>query len=322
MLELEKKLAHFFHVPYCIFVSNGTIAIQLAIRALDLKGEIITTPFTYVATANAIIWEHCTPVFVDIEPNTCTIDVTKIEHAITKKTCAILAVHVYGFPCDVAAIQKIAKKHNLKVIYDAAHAFGAMYKKKSLVSYGDIATVSFHATKLFHTGEGGAIITKNAKLAEKIKLYRTFGHVYDEYKTYGINAKNSEFHAAMGLSILPSMPTILKRLKKISSWYDKELKNTGLTIPHADKNTTPNHAYYPVIFKTEQQLKKTRAVLQKNKIFPRRYFYPSLNTLQFLHPNSCPESESIALRVLCLPFYQALQKETVRRITAYIRSAL
>lgn len=320
--QLETTLEKYFHVQHCIYVANGTIALQLAIRALDLHGEIITTPFTYVATANAIMWEYCTPVFVDITPDTLTIDPNKIERAITKKTCAILAVHVYGIPCDVEAIAKIAAKHKLKVIYDAAHAFGTLYKKKHLVSFGDIATLSFHATKLFHTGEGGAVITSSAKLAKKVKLYRAFGHTYDTYTTYGINAKNSELHAAMGLSIFPSVPSILKKLAHLSSVYDACFTGTSLRVPAANIHTNINHAYYPVIFPTKAVLQKAMRALEKKHIYPRRYFYPSLNTLPFLRPNSCPTSKDIASRILCLPLYATLPETAVKTIATIVLSCL
>ena len=320
--QLETTLQQYFHVKHCIYVANGTMALQLAIRALDLHGEIITTPFTYVATANAIMWEYCMPVFVDIIPDTCTIDPKAIERAITKKTCAIMAVHVYGFPCDVDTIAKIAKKHKLKVIYDAAHAFGSLYKKKHLVSFGDISTLSFHATKLFHTGEGGAVITNSDKLAKKIKLYRAFGHTYDTYTTYGINAKNSELHAAMGLSIFPSLPAIYKKLTQRSNLYDTYFTGTSLKLPASGIHTKVNHAYYPVIFKTEAALRNVVRALEKKHIYPRRYFYPSLNTLPFLHTNTCPKSESIASRVLCLPLYATLPATSVKTIATIVRSYL
>lgn len=320
--QLEQQLAKYLHVKHCLFVSNGTIALQLAIRGLNLHGEIITTPFTYVATANAILWEQCTPVFVDIEPNTYTMNADQIEKSITKKTSAILAVHVYGFPCNIHTIEKIAKKHHLKVIYDAAHAFGATYKKKPLASYGDVATLSFHATKIFHTGEGGAVITNNDVVAKKVSLYRAFGHVYDTYYTYGINAKNSELHAALGLSILPSIPNIIKRLKHIAGIYSKALQTTKLVIPHVDTDTETNYAYYPVIFPSTKTVLKTLKALQTNNVFPRRYFFPALNTLPFLNPKRCPQAESVASRVLCLPIYAALDDASVYTIASIIKSCV
>jgi len=319
-LLLEKKLRKYFGVKHVFLTSNGTIALQIAIRALDLHGEIITTPFTYVATATSIVWEHCKPVFVDIDRETLTIDPKGIENAITKKTCAVMGVHVYGFPCDVTAIEKIAKKNRLKVIYDAAHAFGTLYKNKSVLSYGDISTLSFHATKLFHTGEGGAIITNDDTLAEKISLYRSFGHVGDTYYTFGINGKLSELHAAMGLSILPGISVIMKKRKQISRTYDSFLQNTSLVLPRPLQTTIRNYAYYPVVFPTEQLLLKTINRLHKHRIFPRRYFYPSLNTLSYLNPSSCPISESTASRVVCLPLYPELSKSSVTHIASLMTS--
>ena len=224
--EFEKKIKNYLNVKNFHFLSNGTIALQIALDSLGIQeGEIITTPFSYVATTSAILWQRCTPVFVDIEPNNFCIDPNKIEAAITKKTKAILAVHVFGYACDVEKIEKIAKKHNLKVIYDGAHAFGVKYKGKSLLDFGDISTCSFHATKLFHTIEGGACIIKNLKISNKLELARRFGHDGDIHKQLGINAKNSEFHTAMGLCNLKHIGKIIKERKKISSLYDKSLKN-------------------------------------------------------------------------------------------------
>jgi dTDP-4-amino-4,6-dideoxygalactose transaminase len=317
---LENKLKKYFKVRHLFFVSNGTMALQMAIRALDLKGEIITTPFTYVATATSIVWEHCVPVFVDINKEAFTIDPKRIEKAITPKTCAIMGVHVYGYPCDVRAIGKIAKKHRLKVIYDAAHAFGTMYRNKSLVSYGDVSTLSFHATKLFHTVEGGAVITNNDNIAKKISLYRAFGHVGDTYYTFGINGKNSEFHAAMGLSIFPKITLIMKRRKYISNLYDSHFRKTKLLLPKPIENTVHNYSYYPVLFPTKRSLKKAVNQLHKFNIFPRRYFYPSLNTLPYLHPSSCPISESVSSRILCLPIYPELSKTSIDHIAYIVNS--
>ena len=198
--ELEQKLKEYFDVKHLFFVSNGTIAEQIAIKAADLKGDIITTPFSYVATTSSIVWEGCQPVFVDIDPQTLCMNPDLIEDAITEKTTGIIPTHVYGIPCDVEKIQEIAEKHSLKVIYDAAHTFGGKYKGKSIASYGDISFLSFHATKVFHTVEGGAIITNDDELAHKISYMRNFGHNGPEdFWGVGINGNNSEFHAAMGL---------------------------------------------------------------------------------------------------------------------------
>ena len=208
--ELQQKLSRYLGVKNFHYLSNGTIALQLALSAMDINdGEIITTPFSYVATTSSIMWQRCKPVFVDIEKDNFTIDADKIEAAITPKTRAIMAVHVFGYACDVDKIQKIADKHNLKVIYDGAHAFGAKYNGKSLLSYGDVATCSFHATKLFHTVEGGACIVKDKTISDKLEMQKRFGHNGDDHQMLGINAKQSEFHAAMGLANFPYIKKII-----------------------------------------------------------------------------------------------------------------
>lgn len=314
--SLEKKL----NVSNLVFVSNGTVAIQLAIKALDLSGEVITTPFSYVATTTSLLWENCSPVFVDIEPNYFCIDPDKIEAAITANTTAILATHVFGLPCDVDRIDKIAKKHNLKVIYDGAHAFGCELKGRSLLSYGDITTLSFHATKIFHTGEGGAVICSDADLANKVTLLSRFGHTGEEnYISLGINAKNSELHAAMGLCVLPKIDEIIETRKKTTGLYDKLIDITFIKRPQIPISLAYNYAYYPVIFETHEMMMKARENLIKNSIFPRRYFYPSLNTLPYIQSQAkCPVSESIASRVLCLPLYFDLLASDVEAIASII----
>ena len=253
--ELEAKLKEFLGVRHIFFVSNGTIAIQIAIRALALQGEIITTPFSYVATTSSIIWEGCQPVFVDIDPETLNIDPDRIEAAITPRTTAILPVHVYGHPCDVESIHEIAERHRLKVIYDAAHAFGGKYKDQPLANFGDIATLSFHATKLFHTVEGGAIVTNDDDAARRIAYLRNFGHQGPEsFQGLGINGKNSELHAAMGLCILPKVPDIIARRRLLCELYDQLLQGSGLKRPRQLAGTHYNYAYYPVLFPSERAL--------------------------------------------------------------------
>lgn len=325
LLELEDKLSHYLGIDSELFhyVTNGTIAIQVALNALDIKaGEIITTPFSYVATTSSILWERCTPVFVDIEPNNFTIDPAKIEQAITPQTKAILAVHVFGYMCDVESIQKIAEKYNLKVIYDAAHAFGSFYHNKSLLNFGDISTCSFHATKLFHTIEGGAIIANNEELSKKIELIKRFGHHGDEHYMLGINAKQSEIHAAMGLANYPYINEIIKERKIICNKYD-ELLSDLVQRPTAQKDLDYNYAYYPVVFKSEEELLNVFATLEKEDIYPRRYFYPSLNTLPYLaSQQSCPISEDISLRIACLPLYPGLKLEDVEIICQIIKKTL
>ncbi|SHN72996.1 DegT/DnrJ/EryC1/StrS family aminotransferase [Desulfovibrio litoralis] len=323
VLELEKKLKDYLNVKYLQYVSNGTIAIQLALNISNItEGEIITTPFSYVATTGSILWERCTPIFVDIEENTYCIDADKIESAITAETKAILAVHVFGYPCNVEKIEAIAKKHGLTVIYDAAHAFGAFYKNKSLLSYGDISTCSFHATKLFHSVEGGCVIVNSSETDRKLDYVKRFGHIVDDYQYIGINAKNSEFHAAMGLANLPYLPYIISERKKISELYDSLLKGL-VKRPKLPDDSVYNYAYYPVVFESEKQLLSVFDTLKKNDIIPRRYFYPSLNTLPYLkNKTECAISENIALRILCLPLYVGLKEEEVLKITDLIKRAL
>ncbi len=320
VLELEAKLREYLDVKHLWFAANGTVVLQMALKALDITKEVITTPFSYVATTNAILWEGCQPVFVDIDPHTFCIDATKIEAAITDNTQAILATHVYGIPCEVEAIELIAKKHGLKVIYDGAHAFGVVYKGKSLLSYGDISTCSFHATKLFHTVEGGCIVCNDDEIAEKLFLYRSFGHRADEYFSVGINGKNSEFHAAMGLAMFPYLGDLIQQRKAIFNLYAEGLAATGLQlliISSADIEW--NFSYCPVLFKDENQLLRTKARLEEKGIYIRRYFYPSLNELPFLQgKTSCENSESISLKVAALPLYPGLCLKDIRLIIQVI----
>jgi len=322
--QLESQLKEYLEVDHLYFCGNGTIVLQIAIKALEISGEVITTPFSYCATSNAILWEKCVPVFVDIDKNTFNIDPELIEASITPATTAILATHVYGNPCDVEKIEEIARKHNLKVIYDAAHAFGVTYKNKSLLSFGDISTCSFHATKVFHTIEGGALISNHPELDEKLSLLRAFGHQGDEsYHFAGINGKNSEFHAAMGLCNLPLVPEIISARKEVFDAYDSQLNWDLLERPVKNKDTVYNYAYYPVVFSSEQVLKDVLEALREQEIIPRRYFYPSLNTLPFMPRQiACPVSENISERVLCLPLYVGLPLTDVERISAIINSVI
>jgi len=324
--KLSSELFKTLGVSNIQLLGNGTLALQLAIKALDLRGEIITTPYSYVATTNTILWQGCTPVFVDIDPETFCIRPDLIEAAITDKTKAIMATHVYGYPCDVERIQQIADRHSLKVIYDGSHAFGVRLNGQSLHSHGDCSTLSFHATKLFHTAEGGAVVCKDEAVAKRIFLMSKFGHLgEDEYLDIGINAKMSELHAAMGLAVLPSVQKIIAARRERSIWYDELLDGLKLQRPKTITGLEYNYAYYPVIFPTHEQMMMVRAALHAQNIFPRRYFYPSLNTLPFL-PESlrrpCPVSESVAQRVLALPLYLTLARQDVIQITTCIKEAL
>lgn len=322
--EFESKIKTYLNASNFHLVTNGTLALQIAIKSLGItEGEIITTPFSYVATTSAILWERCTPVYVDIEPDTFCIDTTKIEAAITKDTKAILAVHVFGNPCDVEAIEKIAKRHKLKVIYDAAHAFGVQYKGKSLLSYGDISICSFHSTKLFHTIEGGGIFVNDGQYNNVVELTKRFGHDGDDHFQLGINAKASEFQAAMGLANLKYVDQNIELRKKVTREYVSCLSKENLQLPSTSDHTKSNYSYFPVLFESERVALKVMESLKGNNIFARRYFYPSLNKLPYIKfLRSCPVSEDIALRILCLPLYGTLSKTDIRRISSIVKHCL
>ena len=319
VLELEEKLKEYLGVDNILIMNNGTIPLQIALKLLGGGGEIITTPFSYVATTAAIVWENCTPVFVDIDPEYLTIDETKIEAAITSKTTCILATHVFGNPCNIEAIDIIAKKYNLKVIYDAAHCFGVKYKGKSIFEYGDVSTCSFHATKLFHTGEGGAIFSNDKSLREKIFYSHNFGHNGPyEFHGLGINGKISELQAAMGLAIFPYISSILESRKEAVNYYYNNLKFIKSKKIKIRKDSEWNYSYYPVFFESEKILLHTLSNLNMEKIFPRRYFFPSLNTLKYVLTSKNPISESISESTLCLPLYKDLSMENLQLIVSLI----
>jgi dTDP-4-amino-4,6-dideoxygalactose transaminase len=323
--ELEGKLTNFLKLEEAkmLITNNGTIPLQIALKLLGGGGEIITTPFSYVATTAAILWENCTPVFVDIHADYLTIDETKIEAVITDKTTCILATHVFGNPCKIEEIERIAKKHNLKVIYDSAHSFAVQYKGKSVFEYGDVSTCSFHATKLFHTGEGGAVFCKDPELFHKIYYSHNFGHNGPiDFFGLGINGKISELNAAMGLAVFPNMDEILEVRKRVVDFYNTTLDFTKLSKLILRKDTTWNYSYYPVIFDSEEALIKIQKALNDEEIFPRRYFYPSLNTVNYVKRNEMPISESIASRILCLPLYVGLQEQELKKIITIINCNL
>lgn len=321
--ELELQLKQYLKLKHMLYLGNGTIALQIAIKALELKGEIITTPFSYVATTSSIVWEGCKPVFVDIDEESLNIDPKKIVDAITADTSAILATHCFGNPCDVDAIDEIANKHNLKVIYDAAHCFGTQYKGRSIFEYGHVSTTSFHATKLFHTVEGGAVFTTDANLLKKMAYMRNFGHDGPEnFSGVGINGKNSEFHAAMGLCNLNYVESILERRKYLFNYYNRKLENAHVTTPRHLNDSQPNYSYYPIIFKSEQLLLKVLDILNRINVFPRRYFYPSLSELPYVEGTENIDcTERISRKILCLPLYHDLSKEEIDLICRHILRA-
>lgn len=321
--DLEMKLKSHLNLNHLLFVTNGTVALQMAIKVLELKGEIITTPFSFIATTSSIVWEGAKPVFVDIDEQSLNIDASKIEAAITDKTSAIIATHVYGNPCDVESIEKIAHKYNLKIIYDAAHAFGVSVNDKSIFEFGDISTCSLHATKLYHSVEGGLVTTKDAVLLKRLSSIRNFGfNSPTSFGELGINGKNSEFHAAMGLANLKYIKDINTKRKAICDRYWNNLEGLKLRKPKWHNNSENNYAYFPIIFETEELMCKCMEHLKAHEIFTRRYFYPSLaNTLPYLPFNSMPITDNVSKRVLCLPLYYDLTFEEVDLITRLIRRA-
>ncbi len=322
--QLETELQNILVAPHFTVVNNGTIALQIAIKALELEGEIITSPFTWIATVSAIKWEGCTPVFCDIDSKTLNIDPAKIEALITEKTVAIMPVHVFGTACNVIEIERIAKKYNLKVIYDAAHAIGSTFEGKSLLSYGDVSATSLHATKLLNTAEGGGCITKDLELDKKIKRIRFFGHSDDKTDIIedGFNGKLTEVHAALGLANLKYYDEVLEDRKIKYLFYKEKLQELPNISFQDISQGEINYSYFPIIFDTEAHLLKVETILKENNIFPRRYFYPSVNTYtKVVSYQSCPISEDISTRILCLPLYFKLEMAEIEKIITLIKIA-
>ncbi len=328
--QFEEKLAEFLGVKYVSLFANGTLALLTALQALEIEGEVITTPYTFVATANALWWNKLTPVFVDIEPVYCNLDADKIEEAITSKTSAILPVHVYGNPCEVERIQAIADRHNLKVIYDAAHAFGVKYKGQSLLNYGDLSILSFHATKVFNTMEGGAIISHSAEMKKRIDHLKNFGFENEESVVApGINSKMNEMQAALGLLQLKYHKKNIKKRKLIADAYIEALKSVkGISFlpinPHVENF---NYSYFPIfVNKNEYGLSRDALYnkLREKRIFARRYFYPLISDLLIYKKNIKSNNnifeiaKRISNSVLCLPIYPDMNYETQAHIQEII----
>ncbi|MEB3206543.1 MAG: DegT/DnrJ/EryC1/StrS family aminotransferase [Vampirovibrionales bacterium] len=322
--QLESTLQDYLQVPALKLIANGTIALDIGIEALGWQGEVITTPFSYVASTSALAWKRIKPVFVDIDEKTLTLNPDLVERAITPKTTGILATHVYGNPCDVMALQDIAKRHNLTILYDGAHAFGVKYQGQSIFNYGSMSMSSFHATKIFHTVEGGALITKSPALADRIAHFRNFGHCSEEdFSDVGINGKCSEFHAAMGLCVLPSVADRIAERRVLSDYYDARLLDKWLLRrPVIRSGTSYNYAYYPLIFPTETAAVAAKKALNLENIYPRRYFFPSLSTLPYVDHQPMPMAESIASRVLCLPLGSHVSEAIRDRIATLIENTL
>jgi dTDP-4-amino-4,6-dideoxygalactose transaminase len=320
VIELEKKLQDYFGCNYFLLVTNGTISLQLAIKALELKGEIITTPFSYVATTSSIVYENCTPVFADIDPHTLNISPDNIEKLITPKTSAIMVTNVFGYPSDFEKIDAIAKKYNLKVIYDSAHVFGTKQNNKSIFNNGDVSSISFHATKLFHSIEGGGIFCKDESTYKKIIQLRNFGHTSPHtFDGVGINAKMNEACAAMGLCNLEYLPEIFNSRKQQWLYYKNTINNSKFSFANYDLNNVEyNYSYFPLIAESENILLETMDKLNQEGISTRRYFYPSLNKLNYVNYNPCPVAEDISSRIFCLPLYFQLTTEQQEKICKII----
>ncbi|KHD38484.1 aminotransferase DegT [Clostridium acetobutylicum] len=321
--KLKKSLEEYLGVKNIVLVQNGTLALQIAYKILNLKKDIVTTPFSFVATTSSQVWEGLNPVFVDIDKKSLNIDTKLIEKNITKRTSAIVPVHVFGNSCNIEGIDKLAKRYNLKVIYDAAHTFGVKYKDKNILSYGDISIISFHATKIFHTIEGGALVINDDKLYEKAILSRNFGiESADSIKDLGINAKMNEFEAAMGLCLLDDIDKIIERRKKVYENYMNYIKG-DIYFQSRSRDCTCNYGYFPIIFKNENMLKRVIKELINEGVRPRRYFYPCLNDLSYIKDyRKVPVAQDISKRILCLPLYDSLNITEQNKIINIVNSVL
>jgi dTDP-4-amino-4,6-dideoxygalactose transaminase len=323
--RLEKEIMSSLNSVPLIAMANGTIPIQVAIKSMcDSADEIITTPFSYVATLSSILWEGCVPVFVDIEKNGFNIDPNEIEKAISPRTKCILATHVYGIPCQIERIEEIARKWNLKVIYDGAHAFGVRYKGESIFNFGDVTTCSFHATKIFHTAEGGGFFTGNTLLFEKAMELYNFGQKGAmNFVSVGVNGKISELNAAMGLAVLPYVNSIISMRMKVFDLYLENLNLKDIDVLSIPKNVDWNYSYFPIIFRNEEILVEVKKRLEDLGVLTRRYFYPSLNELSFVGlPSKCERSVELSRRVLCLPMYDGLEITDLKRISETVNDIL
>lgn len=321
--ELETRMGAYLGVENLVLVSSGTIALELAYHLLELRGKVLTTPYSFVATTSSLVWSGIQPEFVDINKKSFNMDLALLAREDLDSVNAIVPVHIFGNPCEVEAIDSLAKKHGFKVIYDAAHAFSVTHKKNSVLNFGDISTLSLHATKICHSIEGGALVIKDNELCEKARRLINFGYDnYDKIHEIGINAKMSEFHAAMGLAVLDDMDLILERRRGLFLTYRKELADV-VSFQKIDETTSWNYAYMPILFKTEKELLHCMDALLQNKIFPRRYFKPTLDSLHYSYKGSLlSNAESISNRVLCLPMYVDLVKNDIKRICRIIRECL
>ena len=325
--ELEKALCEYLGVKYISLFCNGTIALVTALQALGIKGEVITTPYSFVATTHSLVWNNIKPVFVDIDPKTFNLDPNKIEEAITPQTAAVLPVHCYGIPCDTHRIDKIAKKHNLKVIYDAAHAFGVNCHCGSVLNHGDLSVLSFHATKVFNTFEGGAIVSPDARTKQQIDWLKNFGFVDETVVVAeGINGKMNEIQAAFGLLQLKNIDSNIKKRQKIDEYYHSKLCNiSGISLINIENIEKYNYGYFPILVEKTYDLNRDQLFykLKSYGINARRYFFPLITEFPMykdLAKYSINESKAIAEKVICLPIYPELEETTTDLIVKIIRN--
>lgn len=325
--QLEKALSTYLGCPYLVLCNNGTTALMLALHCAGLRGKkVAVTAYTYVATLSALLWIDCTPIFVDIDPETLCMSPKSLAQAFEEypDIAGVLPVHIYGLPCDDAALNALCRNHNAALIYDAAHAFGSNWQGRSLLDFGDYSVCSFHATKIFHTVEGGCVVAHSKEAHNALTLARAFGHRGDTHYTLGINAKMCELHAAMGLCLLPQTAEEITSRKKIHAAYNELLGNLPLKRPRASQGLHWNYGYYPILLPNEKTLQRVLKVLAKNNIYPRRYFYPALTTLPYVKQwqRACPVAEDVSQRMLCLPLYGGLSTQTVEHIASVISNQI
>ena len=325
--RLEQRLAETLGVPHVLVVANGTLALQLAYRLLGLDGEVITTPLSFVATSNALAWERLQPRFADVDPGRLTLDPAAVQACITPRTSALVPVHLFGRACDVEGLEQVARRHGLKIIYDAAHAFGVTHRGRSLLHWGDISVLSFHATKVFHTGEGGALVIRDPALHEQARLLRSHGRVHGQsLPQLGINAKLSELHAAMGHAMLDEMPSVWSGLDQVQARYHRQLQGLpGLQLLTAEAGLDDfSPAYLPLRFDSPQTCDLVQRALEQAGCATRRYFDPPLHRLPHLGAvhDRCPQAEALAPRLLCLPVRADMAPRSIDRVCALIRAQL
>lgn len=323
--KLESSLKEYLGVSHLHVCNNGTTALMLALQCAGLAGKkVAVTPYTYVATLSALLWLGCEPVFIDIEPDTLCLSPDLLRDRLKKEAdiAGVLPVHVYGLACDMESLESICKEYGIILIYDAAQAFGSKYKGKSLLGYGDYSICSFHATKIFHTAEGGCVVSHSAEAHKALSLARAFGHINDDHYSLGINAKMSELHAALGLSLIAGTDEEITRREELHDIYDQALDGLPLKRPAIRDGLEWNHAYYPILLPDKESRSRVEEALTTLGIIPRRYFYPALNTLPYVKSEwrvSCPVAEDAAQRILCLPMYGELRGEHIRCIVQCVQ---